>query len=43
MQRFPNVLVLLVDHKEFKSINSKSLEGMVVVDTRGVLEAWAKK
>lgn len=35
-----NVLVLLVDHKEFKVIDKEKLEGMVVVDTRGVLATY---
>lgn len=32
-----NVVVILVDHKEFKAIPKTSLNIKVVVDTRGIL------
>ncbi len=32
-----DVVLLLVDHAEFKGISSKALEGKIVIDTRGVL------
>jgi UDP-N-acetyl-D-mannosaminuronic acid dehydrogenase len=32
-----NVVVILVDHKEFKTIPKTSLNTKVVVDTRGIL------
>jgi len=34
--RCANILLLLVDHKQFKTINSSGFEGRRIVDTRGI-------
>ena len=31
-----NILVLLVDHKEFKELSLEQLQGKTIVDTRGI-------
>jgi UDP-N-acetyl-D-mannosaminuronic acid dehydrogenase len=33
-----DVLIILVNHKEFYSLDQRSLQGKIVIDTRGVLE-----
>lgn len=32
-----NILLILVDHKEFKELNKENIKGKVVIDTRGLL------
>ena len=36
--READVILLLVDHKEFKALDADALQGKIVIDTRGI---WA--
>ncbi|MEL6963074.1 MAG: UDP binding domain-containing protein [Pseudomonadota bacterium] len=32
-----DILLLLVDHREFKALNAQRLQDKIIIDTRGVL------